>query len=98
MMLAKGSDYADEARTIQDEVAAARPDIDERTAQLVSKGRWAVPGYKASCQFDIPRRGILCETPTDTKIGEIRRPFRIIKISLAPTPTSISPLGLYYCE
>jgi len=30
----------------QDEVAAARPDIDERTLQLVSKGRWNVPGYK----------------------------------------------------
>ncbi|KAN0119824.1 putative ATP synthase subunit D, mitochondrial [Hyaloscypha variabilis] len=29
-----------------DEVAAARPDIDEKTAQLVSKGRWSVPGYK----------------------------------------------------
>ncbi|KAI9641955.1 ATP synthase d subunit [Ciborinia camelliae] len=29
-----------------DEVAAARPDIDEKTAQLVSKGRWGVPGYK----------------------------------------------------
>ena len=25
---------------------AARPDIDERTSQLVSKGRWQVPGYK----------------------------------------------------
>jgi hypothetical protein len=58
-MLAKDSDYTDEARTIQDEVAAARPDIDERTAQLVSKGRWAVPGYKASCKSDIPRREIL---------------------------------------
>ena len=30
----------------QDEVVAARPDIDERVAQLVSKGRWQVPGYK----------------------------------------------------
>ncbi len=30
----------------QDEVAAARPDIDARTEQLVSKGRWHVPGYK----------------------------------------------------
>lgn len=30
----------------QDEVAAARPDIDEKTAMLVSKGRWSVPGYK----------------------------------------------------
>jgi len=29
-----------------DDVAAARPDIDQRTEQLVSKGRWAVPGYK----------------------------------------------------
>ncbi|KAG9198069.1 ATP synthase d subunit [Epicoccum nigrum] len=31
-----------------DEVAAAQPEIDQRTEQLVSKGRWAVPGYKAS--------------------------------------------------
>lgn len=31
---------------LQDEVAAARPDIDEKTSQLVSKGRWSVPGYK----------------------------------------------------
>jgi len=29
-----------------DEVAAARPDIDEKTSKLVSKGRWSVPGYK----------------------------------------------------
>ncbi|KAF2447187.1 mitochondrial ATP synthase [Karstenula rhodostoma CBS 690.94] len=29
-----------------DEVATAQPDIDKRTEQLVSKGRWAVPGYK----------------------------------------------------
>ncbi|KAI9744500.1 MAG: ATP synthase d subunit [Claussenomyces sp. TS43310] len=40
----------EEARPFEDltvdEVAAARPDIDEKTAQLVSKGRWAVPGYK----------------------------------------------------
>ncbi|KAI9838867.1 MAG: ATP synthase d subunit [Sarea resinae] len=40
----------EEARPFEDltvdEVAAARPDIDERTSQLVSKGRWSVPGYK----------------------------------------------------
>lgn len=30
----------------QDEVVAARPDIDERVSQLVAKGRWQVPGYK----------------------------------------------------
>ncbi|KAK7972854.1 hypothetical protein PG984_015947 [Apiospora sp. TS-2023a] len=29
-----------------DEVAAAEPSIDEKTAKLVSKGRWNVPGYK----------------------------------------------------
>ncbi|KAK3673168.1 ATP synthase d subunit [Recurvomyces mirabilis] len=29
-----------------DEVVAARPDIDERVSQLVSKGRWQIPGYK----------------------------------------------------
>nr|OQO18817.1 hypothetical protein B0A51_12603 [Rachicladosporium sp. CCFEE 5018] len=29
-----------------DEVVAARPDIDTRVEQLVSKGRWQVPGYK----------------------------------------------------
>ncbi|KAI9777581.1 MAG: ATP synthase d subunit [Peltula sp. TS41687] len=29
-----------------DEVAAAEPDIDRRTEQLVTKGRWSVPGYK----------------------------------------------------
>nr|POE59146.1 atp synthase subunit d, mitochondrial [Quercus suber] len=29
-----------------DEVVAARPEIDERVSQLISKGRWGVPGYK----------------------------------------------------
>lgn len=40
----------EEARPFEDltvdDVAAARPDIDEKTSQLVSKGRWSVPGYK----------------------------------------------------
>ncbi|KAI9823462.1 MAG: ATP synthase d subunit [Thelocarpon impressellum] len=40
----------EEARPFEDltvdEVVAARPDIDDRTSQLVSKGRWNVPGYK----------------------------------------------------
>lgn len=31
---------------LQEEVVAAQPDIDKRTEQLVSKGRWQVPGYK----------------------------------------------------
>ena len=34
------------SRVLQDEVVAANPEIDERTSQLVSKGRWQVPGYK----------------------------------------------------
>merc|ERR1712230_35367 len=40
----------EEARPFEDltvdEVAAAEKSIDEKTAQLVSKGRWMVPGYK----------------------------------------------------
>lgn len=40
----------EEARPFEDltvdEVAAAEPSIDEKTAKLVSKGRWVVPGYK----------------------------------------------------
>ncbi|KAG9236086.1 putative ATP synthase subunit D, mitochondrial [Amylocarpus encephaloides] len=40
----------EEARPFEDltvdEVAAAEPQIDEKTSQLVSKGRWMVPGYK----------------------------------------------------
>lgn len=42
------------ALLLQDEVAAAEPSIDEKTAKLVSKGRWQVPGYKASFQFLFP--------------------------------------------
>lgn len=30
----------------QDDIAKARPDIDIRTAEMVSKSRWMVPGYK----------------------------------------------------
>jgi len=37
--------FADDI-VFQDEVVAARPDIDQRVEQLVSKGRWQVPGYK----------------------------------------------------
>ncbi|KAL1901231.1 ATP synthase d subunit [Ceratocystis pirilliformis] len=29
-----------------DDVVAAEPSIDEKTSQMVSKGRWVVPGYK----------------------------------------------------
>jgi hypothetical protein len=30
----------------QDEVATAQPEIDEKTASLVSKGKWMPAGYK----------------------------------------------------
>ena len=40
----RGQDYADTG--LQDDVVKARPDIDEKVTQLVSKGRWNVPGYK----------------------------------------------------
>ena len=38
--------YGTNGCLFQDEVAAAQPVIDEKTSQLVSKGRWSVPGYK----------------------------------------------------
>ncbi|GAD91575.1 hypothetical protein PVAR5_0147 [Paecilomyces variotii No. 5] len=35
-----------------DEVAAAQPEIDEKTASLVSKGKWMPPGYKVRSAFN----------------------------------------------
>lgn len=35
-----------DADELQDEVAAAQPEIDEKTSSLVSKGKWMPPGYK----------------------------------------------------
>jgi F-type H+-transporting ATPase subunit d len=32
--------------SLQDEVATAQPEIDEKTASLVQKGKWMPPGYK----------------------------------------------------
>jgi hypothetical protein len=59
------------ANLSQDEIAAARPDIDEKTAQLVSKGRWQVPGYKVcvnqSCHRSTSR------SAAETQIGKIWR-------------------------
>jgi hypothetical protein len=46
-----------------DEVAAAEPSIDEKTAKLVSKGRWSVPGYKV--RFAAVRRSALRYTYAD---------------------------------
>ncbi len=68
----------DEARPFEDltvdEVAAAEPSIDEKTAKLVSKGRWSVPGYKvrspSSPFFPTPPLPNWSNNP----IGEVWRP------------------------
>ncbi|KAJ9489014.1 hypothetical protein VN97_g4252 [Penicillium thymicola] len=48
--LQKTLDNIETARPFEDltvdEVAAAQPEIDEKTASLVSKGKWMPPGYK----------------------------------------------------
>jgi len=54
---------------------AARPDIDQRVEQLVSKGRWQVPGYKARTLHLLLRQYSLLTTIA----GEIRRPFRVVE-------------------
>lgn len=45
---------ATNADGLQDEVAAAQPEIDEKTSSLVSKGKWMPPGYKV-CSFSDPK-------------------------------------------
>ena len=84
----------DEARPFEDltvdEVAAAEPSIDEKTAKLVSKGRWSVPGYKARC---IPLLSLYITCPfTNTPIGEVRRPGYAVNddttiYTISPFPT-----------
>ena len=54
----------------QDEVVAARPDIDERVSQLVSKGRWQVPGYKV-CAI----ASVTFTKKLTVGIGTLRRSF-----------------------
>jgi hypothetical protein len=62
----------------QDDVVAARPDIDARTEQLVSKGRWMVPGYKVctglfiSCSVEVK---VICLANKLRKNSEIFRCF-----------------------
>jgi hypothetical protein len=69
------------AKSLQDEIAAAEPQIDEKTSQLVSKGRWMVPGYKV-CVFEMDGDWVA----TDKFTGEIRRPFHPIDNDLATFP------------
>lgn len=70
----------EEARPFEDltidEVAAARPDIDKRTEQLVAKGRWSVPGYKVRVISFILLFGKHMLT---INTGEIRRIFHFVE-------------------
>lgn len=54
-------------------MVAARPDIDERVSQLVSKGRWQVPGYKVSLLVLMN-----CELVLTKIVGALRRPLGAI--------------------
>jgi hypothetical protein len=85
---------------VQDEVAEAQPDIDKRTEQLVSKGRWAVPGYKVSFTFFPPMmRKMQLLTPP---VGEVWRSVRPLSASFS-TCLKIPPGWVWvvlptYCE
>ena len=63
-----------------DEVAAAEPSIDEKTARLVSKGRWDVPGYKVRNNTNLgdALRKLTAST------GKIRRPVCAIDTPTVP--------------
>lgn len=85
---------------LQDEVATAEPSIDEKTAKLVSKGRWSVPGYKVR-YFILSSLLYVCAIPRFTDksrhtTGKIRRPLRTIdSIALAHTvPFPLCTLAL----
>ena len=75
---------------LQEDVAAAEPQIDERTSQLVSKGRWQVPGYKVredSCQ-------LIHEDKLISDAGEIWRSLSSLEYCSAPL--TISGLELLF--
>ena len=55
---------------IQDDIAAAEPSIDERTEQMVVKGRFLVPGYKV-CRA----RRLFEETRIETCTDGLFSPF-----------------------
>lgn len=58
----------------QDEIAAARPDIDERTEQLVSNGKWMPPGYKVcGGGFMLSRSTLFSSLTANDSVGAIRR-------------------------
>jgi hypothetical protein len=73
----------------------AQPEIDKRTEQLISKGRWAVPGYKASCPYQIRGSSIRANTHT----GEVWRSVRLVNISFyVATICPIWVVSPQHCE
>ncbi|EEQ30288.1 ATP synthase D chain [Microsporum canis CBS 113480] len=54
-----------------DDVAAAAPEIDRKTAQLVSKGIWMPAGYKGTPQPRIFRTGLLIFLLEQEKYGDL---------------------------
>lgn len=69
-----------------DEVAAAEPSIDEKTAKLVSKGRWMVPGYKVRFSpIHLPRKDMV-RLLTRSQ-GKIRRPLDSLDAVVLAVPS-----------
>jgi hypothetical protein len=81
----------------QDEVAAAEPSIDEKTAKLVSKGRWSVPGYKvrttpSRCSYGIANRDYRRNSATFPCYRRLNRVFFFMYSSIVDSrnaPSSI---------
>lgn len=55
----------------QDDVAEADESIDQKTEQLISKGRWQVPGYKVG--YGTCTKKVDCEAVLIPIIGEVWR-------------------------
>jgi hypothetical protein len=68
-----------------EEVAAAEPSIDEKTAKLVSKGRWMVPGYKV-CLFFLMQEGSIANSVSKRKNSAISRFSRRLVVVAVPSP------------
>ena len=84
---------------------AARPDIDVRTEQLVSKGRWMPTGYKVGTLFlfvTVPSRIFIAnaiEWANDCrKNSEIFRFFKMERNRSVHTSCSITNLYFFHLE
>ena len=69
---------------LQDDVNAALPEVEERTRQLVVKGRWMVPGYKVRVLVHLCRAECVLTVST----GEVWRP----RLAIGATSTQLFSL------